>query len=969
MNTATRPFAFLLLLLLASGPASAGLPEETAPAESLPRVLLDAGSAREAFDSYIVYYRNDAAPGEEKARAAADARKAIDRDLARVGAQLALDVRRERRLATGGHLLRLSAPLGKAASRAFMEAMANNPAVEFIEPNARRRAVAVPNDSRYAEQWAMHEAEGGLNIEPAWDHSMGNGIVIAILDTGQTSHPDLDAKTLPGYDFISNADNAGDGNGRDSNPADPGDWHPADYCFEGQEAEDSGWHGTHVAGIAAAITHNGTGIAGAAPGALLQHVRVLGKCGGSTADIAEAIVWASGAHVAGIADNPTPARVINLSLGGEGECSQTEQRAIDRARARNSVVLIAAGNEAVPASRSSPGNCGGVITVAANNREGKRADYSNYGQAVEITAPGGGASAGDSILSTINAGSREPGHADYGWKSGTSMATPYVAGVAALMLERRPSLTPDQVSSILRDTARPFPRYCLGGCGSGIVDAAAAVRVARGGSITAYPVSIALFGNGEGAVTSLPSRIQCGSACSARFDAGTTTTLSAVPEDGYVFAGWNGACTGTSLTCTLAMNRGHAVSATFKIPVQTMHNGSVRSGLSASGDRKLMFSVDVPAGATNLVFEMSGGSGDADLYVRRDAEPTTDGETYDCRPWKLGNNETCSFQAPLAGRYFAMISAGADYSGVQFAIRYTAGPNGGTPLTRGVAVNNLAIPEGGARYFRLSVPQGATHLNITMQGSGSGSGSDVDLYVRRDAVPTLGTFDCRPYLSGSNETCAWAAPAAGTYYLLLHGATAASGIRLTATYTPFVPTRQLTIQWAGLGGGSVAIRRAATGETLTTCGAFPCVVAVPENISYDLIPGAAFGSSFAEWQGVCDALPAANQCRIKLAAARSLTARFVMSRPNSPVLTIERQGTGNGTVQVKRVATGQVLGTCTQYPCRLGPVDATHELIATPGTGSRFLGWSASQCGSIVNGHCRVRISQPTTVTARFSPQ
>jgi len=152
MNTATRPFAFLLLLLLASGPASAGLPEETAPAESLPRVLLDAGSAREAFDSYIVYYRNDAAPGEEKARAAADARKAIDRDLARVGAQLALDVRRERRLATGGHLLRLSAPLGKAASRAFMEAMANNPAVEFIEPNARRRALAVPNDSRYAEQ-------------------------------------------------------------------------------------------------------------------------------------------------------------------------------------------------------------------------------------------------------------------------------------------------------------------------------------------------------------------------------------------------------------------------------------------------------------------------------------------------------------------------------------------------------------------------------------------------------------------------------------------------------------------------------------------------------------------------------------------------------------------------------------------------------------------------------------------------
>ena len=250
-----------------------------------------------------------------------------------------------------------------------------------------------------------------------------------------------------------------------------------------------------------------------------------------------------------------------------------------------------------------------------------------------------------------------------------------------------------------------------------------------------------------------------------------------------------------------------------------------------------------------------------------------------------------------------------------------------------------------------------------------GSSGDADLYVRRGDVPTFSTFECRPYLVGSNETCSTATPAAGTYYIMLHAAAAVSGLTLTANYATFVPTRQLSIGWAGLGGGSVAIRRAATGETLATCGAFPCTVAVPENISYDLIPTAAFGSSFAEWQGVCDSRLSANTCRIKLAAARSLTARFVMSRPNSPTLTIERQGSGHGTVRVRRVATGETLGTCTQYPCRLGPPDATHELIATPDATSRFLGWNASQCDSLVAGHCRVRISRPITMPARFSPK
>lgn len=970
MKPAARPSVNPTLLILAAtllpaGGAAGAVPDAVTPPAAAPRVMLDAGADNEAVGGFIVYYRDDAAPGDEAAKAAVDTRRAVDQDLARVNAALSVSAKRERRLATGGHLLSLSKALGKSAATRFMREMAANPAIESIEPNVRHWPTAVPNDPRYPSQWGLREAAGGLNIEPAWDHTVGSGVVIAVIDTGRTAHPDLDAKTVPGYDFISNAAEARDGSGRDSDPSDMGTWNSAGECGAGEPAKDSSWHGTHVAGIAAALTHNGLGIAGAAPGAAIQHVRVLGRCGGTTADIAEGIIWASGGQVSGVPTNPTPARVLNLSLGGSGECGTTYQRAIDSARSRRSVLVVAAGNDSMAAALARPANCSGVITVAANNREGKKSDYSNYGLAVNVAAPGGEGSGDGMILSTVNSGRTTPLSPTYAGMNGTSMAAPYVAGVVALMLERNLALTPDQVAGILRDTARPFPSYCLGGCGTGIVDAAAAVRRVRGGPFYAFPASVAIYGNGAGTVTSLPLGITCGTSCASRFDANTTITLRATPEEGYEFTGWAGACQGTSRTCELAMTRGHAVFATFKIPVLAMSNGSVRTGLAASGSRKLMFSIDVPAGATNLAFEMSGGSGDADLYVRRDAEPTTDGETFDCRPWKIGNSETCSFEAPVAGRYFAMISADGSFSGVQLRTRYTAGPNGGSSLARNAPVRNVSIPADGARYYRFTVPQGATDLSIKMQGSSG----DADLYVRRGGVPTFDTFDCRPYLVGSNETCATATPAAGTYYVMLHAEAAVSGLTLTANYTPFVPTRQLTIGWAGLGGGSVAIRRAATGETLATCGAFPCTVAVPENISFDLIPTAAFGSSFAEWQGVCDSRPGANYCRIRLAAARSLTARFVMSRPNSPALTIERQGSGNGTVLVKRLSTGETLGTCTQYPCRLGPPDATHELIATPGAGSRFLGWMPSQCDSIVGGHCRVRISRPMAMTARFSPQ
>jgi serine protease len=326
----------------------------------------------------------------------------------------------------------------------------------------------------YSQQWHYYEAKGGLNLPAAWDKSTGAGINVAVIDTGYRPHADLSGQILPGYDFINSAAIAGDGNGRDSDASDNGDSTTAGQCGTGLPAQDesSSWHGTHVAGTIAAKTNNGVGVAGVAYGAKIVPARVLGKCGGYTSDIADAIVWASGGTVTGVPANANKARVLNLSLGGSGACDTTTQNAINSARSRGAVVVVAAGNSNVNAANASPANCAGVITVAAVNRSGGKASYSNYGANVDVAAPGG--DSGGAILSTWNAGTTTPAGDNYGTMMGTSMATPHVAGVAALMLAKNPNLTPDEVEARLKATARAFPAACSG-CGAGIVDAAAAV--------------------------------------------------------------------------------------------------------------------------------------------------------------------------------------------------------------------------------------------------------------------------------------------------------------------------------------------------------------------------------------------------------------------------------------------------------------------------------------------------------------
>jgi len=497
-----------------------------------------------------------------------------------------LEVGHLRRMGLGADVVRASQMLDRGEAIALMQQIAANPNVEYVEPDLLMQRAYTPNDTRYNEQWHYFQATGGANLPPAWDKATGAGVVVAVLDTGSTNHSDLNANTVAGYDMISDATIAGDGNGRDSDPTDVGDYYGGNP---------SSWHGTHVAGTVAAVTNNAKGVAGVAFGAKVQHVRVLGRGGGYTSDIADGIIWASGGTVSGVPANPTPAEVINMSLGGSGACGTTTQNAINGAVSRGTTVVVAAGNSNANVSNFTPGNCNNVISVAATTNTGARASFSNYGTLIDISAPGA------NILSTLNTGTQGPGTESYAFYSGTSMAAPHVAGIVALM-QSVATKTPAEIESIIKSTARPLPGACSGGCGAGIIDADAAVVAAMGG-----------------------------------------TTPPPPPPTGGV------------------LTKGVAV-----------------TGLAASTGNSLNYTMAVPAGATNLTFTMSGGTGDADLYVRFGSEPTD--TTYTCRPYLSGNNETCTIAAPSAGTYYVRVKAYSTFSGVSLVGNYTEG-SGGTVQT------------------------------------------------------------------------------------------------------------------------------------------------------------------------------------------------------------------------------------------------------------------------------------------------
>ena len=426
--------------------------------------------------------------------------------------------------------------LARGLSSARLAArLAADAEVESVVIDRRRQRLAAPNDPLYAAgqpakpgpavgQWYLRapagEVKSAINAEGAWDLTLGKpGVIVAVLDTGaRFDHADLAAKLLPGYDFISDVPTANDGDGRDADPSDPGDYvtaadisgDPAN--FGGCTESSSSWHGTQTASLVAAATDNGIGMAGVGRNVRVLPLRVLGKCGGYDSDIQAAMRWAAGLDVPGVPHNANKAAVINLSLGGEGACDGNYPAVIRDVLAAGTAIVAAAGNSAGHAV-GTPANCAGVIAVGALRHVGSKVGYSDVGPEIAISAPGGNCvNLGTNepclypIITALNSGVTTPvaGSSVYSdafnASVGTSYSAPMVAGTIALMVSARPALLPSELRSLLQASARPFPTsgadagtkvchaptgvdqdqcYCTTStCGAGMLDAAAAVQAA-----------------------------------------------------------------------------------------------------------------------------------------------------------------------------------------------------------------------------------------------------------------------------------------------------------------------------------------------------------------------------------------------------------------------------------------------------------------------------------------------------------
>jgi serine protease len=317
-------------------------------------------------------------------------------------------------------------------------------------------------------------------LDPLGDSASAR-VTVAVLDTGITAHSALNRKgvMLPGYDFVSDPWSAADGDGWDADPTDQGD---GVKPLEAQErpncrAKVSSWHGTNVAGTIAAQGSKKPLTLGIAPEASIVPVRIMGRCGGNTADVAAGMLWAVGEPVPGVPDNANPARIINVSLSGPADrCPRALQTAIDIARERGAIVVVAAGSSGRDTAGTTPSNCSGVTVVGATDKFGKRSPTSNYGVEVTVSALGGDMSTGaqDGIRTTSNRGTYRPRKQEYDFYQGSSAAAARVSGALAVLASRNPAASPDELEAQLLSYTDPFaPGQCDRGdgkCGDGIVN-------------------------------------------------------------------------------------------------------------------------------------------------------------------------------------------------------------------------------------------------------------------------------------------------------------------------------------------------------------------------------------------------------------------------------------------------------------------------------------------------------------------
>ncbi len=594
---------------------------------------------------------------------------------------------------TGAHVLRLPQGSTKVQMQAVIENLKRLPEIAYVEEDKLRQYAAATNDTRYSELWGMlpvntGTANYGANFENAWSLTTGSGVVVAVIDTGILPHPDIGSITLgsqtvtgnlvsAGYDFISdyrNANDACDSIGQPScsanrppvnNAFDRGDWMTSAEVAVGQYFEDcrvknSSWHGTHVAGTVGAIGNNNLGVVGGAYGAKILPVRVLGKCGGYDADIAAGILWAAGVHRT--IPNPNPAKVINVSLGGDGVCPSIYQDAINSATAAGAIVVVAAGNDSTSPSQFTPANCNNVIAVAATNRAGSRASYSNFGTGIHLAAPGGdGVLASNAILSTLNSGTTTYNPAGFNYVAylGTSMAAPHVSAAVALLKANLPAITTAQARAVLQATATSFP----GGstcstttCGAGILNAAGVAAV-NSSTPTAAPGSVSFSQVAPGTTSATQTITITNNNPTLPAVFGTSTVITPAANFSVV----SNTCSGSTVaaaggTCSVGVRfvapTTGSIDGSLGLPVTTGGTPStVVVSLSGTSSQKLsvpstsviLTSVQLGASANSSISFTNASGSSVSLQAASVAPSSIFAITNDtCSNTRLDNAQTCT---------------------------------------------------------------------------------------------------------------------------------------------------------------------------------------------------------------------------------------------------------------------------------------------------------------------------------------
>jgi serine protease len=631
------------------------------------------------------------------------------------------------------------------SSAKLAELLSKDADVEFAEPDRKRRILAVspPNDPLYpvqtgpatpaVGQWYLRAPDStnlaGINATGAWNTTMGTStVVVAVLDTGvRFEHPDLRGKLLPGYDMIADHGDglahANDGNGRDADASDPGDWvteteandpsGPFYQCTTTDssgryQAENSSWHGTQVAGIIAAATNNSLGIASVGRNVMVLPVRVLGKCEGYDSDIQAGMQWAAGISVPGVPDNTTPAKVINMSLGGGTGCTGVYQTVVDQIVSRGVTIVASAGNEGLAVA--APGGCSGVIAVAGVRHVGTKVGYSSLGPEVALSAPAGNC-VNDTgaclypLATTTNTGTTTPRFNSYSdsfdTSLGTSFSSPLVAGTAALMLSVNPALTPALIRSELRSSARAFPTTsptagvtqchapnstpqdteCIcttSTCGAGLLDASAAVAAAVAARATPAPTV---------PFQSTADEVMPGGTIA--LDASGTQAPSGRTIANYA---WAISGTGASLSGTLNGPSASSINLSATAPGVVTVTLTVTDSIGSTSTASKIFTI---ASGPTAIFFASASSTTAGTAVSLDATASTaaGGRSIASYQWSIVSGSASATLSSTSGSSVTVTPNAAGTVTVQLTVTDSGGATGST--TSAITVSGGSSGGGG----------------------------------------------------------------------------------------------------------------------------------------------------------------------------------------------------------------------------------------------------------------------------------